>query len=111
MLEQRHDKQKAEMRKAKMKKWRLDEACYRPDVLTNAVHEQVMRRAATYGCVALFKAVAKHQRDLKASLEAVDEEMDVLQRRTLRIEEQATRKLDDDLNLASQQPIHNDMVE
>merc|ERR1712129_464516 len=69
-----------------------------PDVSFNAKNEQTMRRAATFGCVALFKAVAKHQRDLKRSLQSVDVDMDVLQKRTMRIEQQSTQRLVDELH-------------
>jgi len=72
-----------------------------PDITYNAKQERIMRKTATYGVVALFKAVAKHQMDIKRSFEGIDEENDVLQRKTMRIEQQSTDRLISSLNEAS----------
>merc|ERR1712032_1211628 len=72
-----------------------------PDITYNAKQERIMRKTATYGVVALFKAVAKHQMDIKRSFEGIDEENDVLQRKTMHIEQQSTDRLISSLNEAS----------
>ena len=110
-LEQKHMEQKAALKRAKDRREMMDEVWIKPNLTTAAKHEQVMRRAATYGCVALFKAVAKHQRDLKRSLEAVDVDMDVLQKRTMRIEQRSTQKLVDSLHDPATHRLHDAMVE
>ena len=100
-LQDKFEEQRSARRRAQERREMMDECHVIPDIVYNAKQEKIMRKTATYGVVALFKAVAKHQMDIKRSFDGIDAENDVLQKQTMKIEQRSTDRLLSSLNEAS----------
>ena len=100
-LQNKLEDQRAARKRAQDRREMMDECHVIPDITYNAKQEKMMKKAATFGVVALFKAVAKHQRDLKRSFDEIDSDDDVLQKKTMRIEQNSTNRLISTLNESS----------
>eukprot|EP01084_Bolivina_argentea_P083352 150912_1 len=100
-LEAKHEEQRMARRRAQERREMMNENHLKPNITYNAKKEKIMRKTATYGVVALFKAVAKHQRDLKRSLDEIDEDDDILEKKRMKIEQKSTNKLLFSLNESS----------
>merc|ERR1719361_1028677 len=87
VLQAKFDKQRETRQRAQERRQMMNEAHVVPDIVYNAREEKIMRKTATYGVVALFKAVAKHQMDIKRSFDGIDADNDILQKKTMQIEQ------------------------
>ena len=100
-LQNKFDEQREARKRAQERREMMDECHIIPDITYNGKSEKRMKKIATFGVVALFKAVAKHQRDLKRSLDEIDSDDDILQKKTMRIEHESTKRLLSSLNESS----------
>eukprot|EP01084_Bolivina_argentea_P030070 55764_1 len=110
-LQQKHEDQRTARKRAQERREMMDESHVMPKIEYNAKQERVMRKTATFGVVALFKAIAKHQRDIKRSLDGINVEDDVLQKKTMKIEQESTKRLMHSLNEASSKHAHTAFIQ
>lgn len=100
-LQNKYEEQREARKRAQERREMMDECHVIPDITYHGRQEKKMKKIATFGVVALFKAVAKHQRDLKRSLDEIDSDDDILQKKTMRIEHESTKRLLSSLNDSS----------